>query len=107
MAVAAWSIRPWDPLAPFDPVEDTLHSAAATVVGFAFALGVATVGLGYRVTERRWRLLDVVGVLASVVLPMAMVAWPDVAGVLQRSMFALAYLWYAREALFRGSQLVR
>ncbi|MGB6059786.1 MAG: hypothetical protein WBF71_16140 [Microthrixaceae bacterium] len=28
-----------------------------------------------------------------------MTAWPDSAGALQRVMFAVAYLWYGREAL--------
>ena len=98
VAVAAFSLRSWQAGAPFDRTEDTLHSVAATVMGFAFALGV---------TAARWRpgrpasfrVLDVVAIAASVVIPLAMSAATDVTGALQLAMFAIAYLWYAREAI--------
>jgi hypothetical protein len=37
---AAFSMRAWMPSAAFDPIEDGLHSFAATAMGFSFALGV-------------------------------------------------------------------
>jgi hypothetical protein len=85
------------PSAPFDPTEDAVHSVAATAMGFAFAFGVVAVFL-QRTRPRRRRVSDTVAVGASIVIPLAMVAWPDVGGVLQRMMFVIAYLWYGVEA---------
>jgi hypothetical protein len=36
---------------------------------------------------------------ASILIPTAMMLRADLAGLLQRGMFLIAYLWYAREAL--------
>ncbi|MCB8980802.1 MAG: DUF998 domain-containing protein [Ardenticatenaceae bacterium] len=97
-AVAAFSARPWLPEMPFDPVEDWLHSFAATGMGFAFALGV-----GWRWWQRPWqarmRVADLVAVGASIFIPLAMSFLPDWDGLLQRLMFAVAYLWYGLELL--------
>ena len=97
-AVAAFSARPWLPELPFDPVEDWLHSFAATGMGFAFALGV-----GWRWWRRPWqakmRIVDLVAVGASIFIPLAMSFLPDWDGLLQRLMFAVAYLWYGLELL--------
>jgi hypothetical protein len=96
-AVAAFSARPWYPAAIFDRTEDLLHSAFATAMGFAFAFGVLAVAGGRR-RGRRSRPLDVVAVVAAVALPLAMTAWGSGAGVFQRTMFVIAYLWYGHEA---------
>lgn len=95
LATAAFSSRPWDPAAPFDPTEDLLHSVAATAMGFAFALGVVARG----VERRRVDLGDALAVVASVAIPLGMLALDDVAGLLQRGMFLVAYGWFAREAV--------
>jgi hypothetical protein len=50
------------------------------------------------VTAAGWWLLDAVVVTASVVLPLGMAAWPEIDGLLQRAMFAIAYLRYGAEA---------
>src|SRR5690606_28025650 len=91
-------LRSWQAGAPFDRTEDTLHSVAATVMGFAFALGV-TAARWWPGRPASFRVLDVVAIAASVVIPLAMSASTDVTGALQRAMFAIAYLWYAREAI--------
>lgn len=103
VATAAFSVRPWDPALPFDRVEDLLHSVAATGMGFAFAFGVFAVALRRPRGARRWH--DVVAIVASVVLPLAMVAVPELAGLLQRGMFVVAYAWYggAAVALLRAA----
>jgi hypothetical protein len=99
-AAAAFSDRPWQPGRHVDRVEDVLHSVAASAMGFAFAAGVVVVAVvAARTGQRRGTVLDVVAVVASVVLPLGMTVLPEAAGVLQRSMFAIAYAWYAREAL--------
>lgn len=97
-AVAAFSARPWLPNLPYDPVEDWLHSFAATAMGFAFALGV-----GLRWWARSWedkrRILDLTAVAAAVIIPLSMSFLPAWDGLLQRAMFAIAYLWYGFELL--------
>ena len=97
-AVAAFSTRPWLPDLPFDPVEDWLHSFAASGMGFAFALGV-----GWRWWRRPWqakmRVVDLVVVGTAVFIPLAMSFLPDWDGLLQRIMFTIAYLWYGLELL--------
>jgi hypothetical protein len=92
---AAASTRPWIESAPFGAAEDQIHSFAATAMGFAFALGVFAVMVGSRRTGLRIRPLDGIAILASVVIPLSMAALPGYAGILQRLMFLVAYLWYA------------
>ncbi|MDP3893974.1 DUF998 domain-containing protein [Nocardioides sp.] len=95
---AVFSSRPFDPAAAFDATEDLLHSVTATAMGFAFAFGVVAVALSQRSRPGRLRALDALAVLASVVLPLGMLALPDLAGVLQRVMFLVAYAWFGIEA---------
>jgi hypothetical protein len=93
------STRPWI-AGSYDRTEDALHSVAATAMGFAFAAGVVAAALH---TGRRGRLgglaVDALAVAASLVVPLAMFAWPTADGALQRIMFAVAYLWYATAAV--------
>lgn len=98
-ATAAYSHRPWLPGVPFDAVEDLLHSATATIMGTAFAVGVVLVGLGRRNASRLDRALDGIALLASVVIPLAMSQGTDYTGLLQRCMFLTAYVWFGRETL--------
>ncbi len=93
-AVAAFSARPWLPNLPFDPVEDWLHSFAASGMGFAFALGV---GVRWWQRQAKARLVDLGVVATAVFIPLAMSLLPDWAGLLQRLMFTIAYLWYGLE----------
>ncbi len=97
-AVAAFSLRSWVPGTDFDPTEDLLHSIAATVLGFAFALGVVSVAIRNHSSRGPWIVLDSLAVIASVILPLGMTMNDRIDGALQRLMFALGYLWYAREA---------
>lgn len=99
IAAAVFSARPWDAGMPYDPVEDLLHSVAATAVGFSFAFGVLAIVLrrANQQLKRRW--LDVIAIAASILLPVGMMLATDVAGALQRGIFLVAYAWYARETL--------
>jgi hypothetical protein len=99
LSTAAFSARSWVPDAAFRPSEDLIHSVAATVVGFAFALGVVAVLLHSRRGRRRRWPLDVTAVVASVAIPLSMVAAAGAAGALQRLMFLIAYAWYTVEAI--------
>jgi hypothetical protein len=97
VAVAAFShANPFG--AASDATEDMLHSMAATGMGFAFALGV----VAQQIHQGRARAFGVVAVIASIVIPLSMTVWPGVAGVVQRIMFAIAYVWYLSEALQRA-----
>jgi hypothetical protein len=98
MAAAA-SAQPWFEPATYDATEDWVHSFAATAMGFAFALGVVVVAISRVRVGLRIRALDLVAVVASVAIPLGMVEAPDAAGVLQRAMFLIAYVWYGQEAL--------
>lgn len=98
VATAVFSSRPWLPNQAYDPVEDALHSFTATAMGFAFAIG-AGIRLWHRGQGRWGRFWDVVAIVASVAIPLAMSALPDWDGLLQRGMFATAYIWYGFELL--------
>lgn len=99
IAAAAFSHRSWIAGVQVDRVEDTLHSVAATGMGFAFAAGVAVVAVPRTRSRGRIRALDVVALVAPVAIPLGMVTWPEVTGVLQRVMFGVAYAWFAVGAL--------
>jgi hypothetical protein len=102
VATAAFSHRPWLERVPFDRVEDALHSLSATVMGFAFAFGVLARWLQERWESRVGPWIHLAAVTVATVVPLAMLALPAAGGLLQRAMFAVAYAWYAREALQLG-----
>lgn len=99
VAAAVFSNSPIANGVPVDTLEDTLHSFAATLMGFAFAIGVVVVAWRRPRVPAPSRVLDVLAIIASVAIPLGMTLWPQVAGLLQRSMFLIAYLWYSKEAL--------
>jgi hypothetical protein len=104
LLAAVFPARSWEAAAAFDATVDLAHSFAATAMGFAFAFGVVAVAVRRRSPAvgrvgAAVGVLDIVAVVASVVLPVGMVVLPDAAGLLQRSMFAIAYLWYGSEAV--------
>ena len=91
-AVAAFLRRSWMEGLPFDPIEDWLHSFAATAMGFAFAFGVLL-----RLVQRSRHkdsgpALDVVALPASIAIPLATAALPDFDGLLQRAIFFVCLL---------------
>lgn len=100
VATAVFSTRPWLPNLPFDPIEDALHSFTGSAMGFAFAAGIGVrLWQRYQKGQRAGRILDVVAIAASFLIPLSMMALPNWDGLLQRIMFATAYIWYARELL--------
>lgn len=94
---AIWASHPSDPALPFDASEDWWHSVFSGLVGTAFAAATALrlFGPDGRPTD----LLSWIGLVASVVLPLWMFAdpGPGIDGLLQRTMFAISFLWIARE----------
>ena len=102
-ATAAFSTRPWLPDITYDPIEDALHSLTATSMGFAFAIG-AVLRLLHRGHDLSGRVMDLVAIVAAIAIPLAMSAFPEWDGLLQRGMFALAYIWYGFERLRNGNK---
>lgn len=99
IATAAFAHMPWEDI-PFDAFEDLLHSVAATLVGFAFTVGVLLVSLNRPASQRAARLLDAVAVLAAIVVSATvMFELVDAAGLVQRIIFGIGYLWYGIEAI--------
>jgi hypothetical protein len=104
LGTAAFSHKPWQAGVPFDEFEDLLHSITATGMGLSFAVGVVVIALGRVRPTLATRGFDLVAIAASVILPMGMANLPTLAGLLQRVMFLVAYVWFALEAarLSRG-----
>jgi Protein of unknown function (DUF998) len=99
LGTAAFSHKPWVPGVPFDAFEDVLHSVTATGMGFAFAAGVVVRFFQREPAATAARVLDVTALLAATVLSPIGAALPEAGGMLQRAMFAAAYIWYGAEAL--------
>ena len=104
-AAAAFSHAPWLPGEVADRFEDFLHSVAATGMGFAYSIGVVA-----RFAQRPrgalvGRALDALSLITAVILPLLLASASDVAGLAQRIMFGIAYVWFGREALIAASRL--
>lgn len=99
VATAVFATRSWVASRPYDPTEDLLHSAASSAVGAGFLVGVLLVGMHRgRITGRaRW--YDVTALVAAAGFLLAMTIVEDLQGLIQRGMFATAYLWYGTESL--------
>lgn len=96
---AAYSHKPWQADVPFDSFEDFLHSLTATGIGLSFAIGVMSILIARSRAEARARVYDALAVVAATALPLLMVNLTDMAGGLQRLMFAIAFIWFAAGAL--------
>jgi hypothetical protein len=95
IGTAIWSNASIMPGVLSDMHEDWLHSIASGIVGTAFALACAARLFGAGATRRDY--LAWAGLLVSVVIPWAMVEWPELRGLLQRTMFGLSFVFVARE----------
>ncbi len=80
-------------------MEDFLHSIFASGMGFAFCGGVVARFFQRGSGALFGRSLDIVALLAATSLPILLAPDSGVGGLMQRVMFAVAYLWFGREAL--------
>lgn len=98
IATATFAHMPWEDI-PYDAFEDTLHSAAASLVGFSFTVGVLVVALRRPAGQRSAIVLDTIAIIAAMTVS-ALVVFEliDAAGLVQRVMFGIGYLWYGIEA---------
>lgn len=99
LGTAAFSHKPWLPGVAFDPFEDFLHSVTASGMGFAFIAGVLLRLMQRPRGELVNKLFDGFALAVATAMPPLGQVWPSTAGLLQRSMFVVAYLWFAHEAL--------
>ena len=94
---AAFSHKPWHPELQFDYFEDVLHSITASGMGFAFSFGV----LGRLFQREKSSLLYIVSdwtaLIAAFGLPLFGSQLPNTAGLVQRTLFVIAYGWFAIE----------
>lgn len=105
IGAAVFSHMPWLDT-PYDVFEDTLHSIASFAVGMSFIVGVLLVTFRRGPGNGLMRVFDWIAMGIALVVPPIMFNVDGVAGVVQRAMFAVAYLWYGLEAfrLLRGSR---
>ncbi len=101
VGAAAFSHMPWLDVR-YDAFEDFLHSVAASGMGFAFTAGVLIVTFRRSRNAVGARAFDWVAIAAAMVIPMVMFNITGVAGLVQRVMFGIGYLWYGLEAIRSG-----
>ena len=94
---AVFSNKPWEAIA-YVEFEDALHSWASSIVGFTFIAGVLVVMLRRPISDRTGRMFDWTAIAAAVGITFAIFVFSDVAGVSQRVMFLIAYVWFGSEA---------
>jgi hypothetical protein len=98
IGAAVFSHMPWLDT-PYDAFEDTLHSIASFAVGMSFIVGVLLVTFRRGPGAGPVRAFDWIAIGIALVVPLVMFNLTDVAGVVQRVMFAVAYTWYGLEGL--------
>lgn len=98
IAAAAFSHMPWEDV-PYDRFEDTLHSVAASTMGAAFTVGVLMVTFRRGPGMAAVRLLDWTAIGAAVGISLLMFNVTTIAGLVQRIMFGIGYLWFAMESV--------
>ena len=107
IGTAVYSHRPFIAGVPFDPIEDWLHSFTATLMGFAFSLGVYFRLLQRRRVDRKLLVLDLAALISAIGIPLLMMNYPGLSGLVQRVMFLVAYLWYSTEAWYLGKPQIK
>lgn len=98
LGTAIWSNASILPGVSSDLHEDWLHSVASGVVGTAFAAACAA-----RLFAPRGSKADLLawgGLVMSVVFPLAMGELPELRGLIQRAMFAVSFIFVAREFVY-------
>lgn len=86
-----FSHRPIDPYTEYSVLQDQLHTVFSAAVGTGFAVG--TLAFGFAASRRSARFACFSATACAVAIPIAMNAFPDVAGILQRLMFAISFVW--------------
>lgn len=80
-------------------LEDFLHSVTASTVGFAFTVGLLFVALRRGPGTTAARVFDGFAVISALVISMLVVNVAGLAGLAQRIMFGIGYVWFGLEAI--------
>ena len=97
---ALFSSKPWLDELPFSEMEDILHSLMSGLVGTAFTLGVILLLLQRSAADWYSKTFDSFAIIISISVTLIMFnGGEDIAGIVQRIMFAVSYLWYAKEMM--------
>lgn len=99
LAAIAFTDRSWDASAPYDRVENIIHSAVATMIAVSFSLGVLVVLNEKLMRRESFPLLETCVVAIQILLPPMMLVWVGGTGLIERVMFGAAFLWYGWEIL--------
>ena len=99
IATAAFAHMPWRPDVPYVAFEDFLHSVAANIVGASFTIGVLIVSFTRSRDARVARAFDWLAIVAAIGISIMIFNVAGVAGLVQRIMFVIGYLWYGAEAV--------
>lgn len=99
VGAAAFSHSPWAPGEAADQFEDFLHSVFASGMGLAFCAGVVARFAHRGPRACAGRALDTLALVVATLLPMLLATASSFGGLAQRVMFAVAYVWFGREAL--------
>ncbi|MDZ7627712.1 MAG: DUF998 domain-containing protein [Parvularculaceae bacterium] len=105
IAAAVWSHLPIAAAGGGERMENDLHSVAASVMGVAFASACAARLWTQRTHHRAQAQIDwlsAAGLVIAIGVPLLMLQFPAVAGVLQRGMFLFSFVWVFR-AFGRGA----
>ncbi len=96
---AGFSHSPWAPGEAANQFEDFLHSVFASGMGLSFCVGVVARFAHRGPRAYVGRSLDTLALVVATLLPLLMVSATSIGGLGQRVMFAVAYVWFGREAL--------
>lgn len=99
LAAVAFSDRSWDAGAPYDRVENIVHSAIATMIAISFTFGVLLVAYQKWFVHGRLPMLETIVVAVQMVMPPMMLVWVEGTGLIERVMFGTAFVWYGWEVL--------
>lgn len=97
LSAVAFTDRSWEVTAPYDRVENIVHSAVATLIAISFTLGVLLVMYQKRFVTGRWPVIDGAIVAIQIAMPPMMLVWVEGTGLIERVMFGAAYVWYGWE----------
>lgn len=96
---AVFSHSPWAPGEAADQFEDLLHSVFASAMGLAFCVGVVARFAHRGPRAFGGRALDTLALVVATLLPMLLASASNLGRLALRVMFAVAYVWFGREAL--------
>ncbi len=98
IGAATFSHMPWEAV-PFVELEDRLHSVAASVVGLSFTVGVLLVLFQRTRGDIAGRVFDLAAIAIAPTISMIMFNVDGIAGLVQRIMFGVAFMWFGTEAV--------